>query len=55
MLFFRPTDQFDPILRFSLCALRDGGLKRAKVKDAFKEEQQKLYSEVLVGGQETGD
>nr|XP_040054097.1 glycerol-3-phosphate acyltransferase 4-like isoform X2 [Gasterosteus aculeatus aculeatus]XP_040054098.1 glycerol-3-phosphate acyltransferase 4-like isoform X2 [Gasterosteus aculeatus aculeatus] len=33
----------------------DGGLKRAKVKDAFKEEQQKLYSEVLVGGQETGD
>uniref|UniRef100_A0A665VRF8 Glycerol-3-phosphate acyltransferase 4-like n=1 Tax=Echeneis naucrates TaxID=173247 RepID=A0A665VRF8_ECHNA len=27
----------------------DGGLKRAKVKDAFKEEQQKLYSKVLVG------
>ncbi|XP_036973767.1 glycerol-3-phosphate acyltransferase 4-like isoform X2 [Acanthopagrus latus] len=26
----------------------DGGLKRAKVKDAFKEEQQKLYSKVLV-------
>ncbi|XP_034402419.1 glycerol-3-phosphate acyltransferase 4-like isoform X2 [Cyclopterus lumpus] len=30
----------------------DGGLKREKVKDAFKEEQQKLYSKVLVGGQE---
>ncbi|XP_039636282.1 glycerol-3-phosphate acyltransferase 4 isoform X2 [Perca fluviatilis] len=29
----------------------DGGLKRAKVKDAFKEEQQKLYSKVLVGEQ----
>uniref|UniRef100_A0A8C3A1L1 Glycerol-3-phosphate acyltransferase 4 n=1 Tax=Cyclopterus lumpus TaxID=8103 RepID=A0A8C3A1L1_CYCLU len=27
----------------------DGGLKREKVKDAFKEEQQKLYSKVLVG------
>uniref|UniRef100_A0AAQ5X8S5 Phospholipid/glycerol acyltransferase domain-containing protein n=1 Tax=Amphiprion ocellaris TaxID=80972 RepID=A0AAQ5X8S5_AMPOC len=26
----------------------DGGLKRAKVKDVFKEEQQKLYSKVLV-------
>lgn len=38
-----------------LCALRDGGLKRAKVKDAFKEEQQKLYSKVLVGEQEQGD
>lgn len=35
-----------------LCALRDGGLKRAKVKDAFKEEQQKLYSKVLVGEQD---
>ena len=34
------------------CALRDGGLKRAKVKDAFKEEQQKLYSKVLVGEQD---
>ncbi|XP_056146664.1 glycerol-3-phosphate acyltransferase 4 [Lampris incognitus] len=30
----------------------DGGLKRAKVKDVFKEEQQKLYSKVLVGDQE---
>ncbi|CAG5867418.1 glycerol-3-phosphate acyltransferase 4 [Menidia menidia] len=27
----------------------DAGLKRAKVKDTFKEEQQKLYSKVLVG------
>ncbi|XP_062333646.1 glycerol-3-phosphate acyltransferase 4-like isoform X2 [Osmerus eperlanus] len=32
--------------------LWDGGLKRGKVKDAFKEEQQKLYSRVLMGGQE---
>lgn len=38
-----------------LCALRDGGLKRAKVKDAFKEEQQKLYSKVLVGEHEQAD
>ncbi len=38
-----------------LCALRDGGLKRARVKDAFKEEQQKLYSKVLVGEQQHGD
>ncbi|XP_072227909.1 glycerol-3-phosphate acyltransferase 4 isoform X2 [Leuresthes tenuis] len=30
----------------------DAGLKRAKVKDAFKEEQQKLYSKVLVGDHE---
>ncbi|XP_038869405.1 glycerol-3-phosphate acyltransferase 4-like [Salvelinus namaycush] len=32
--------------------LWDGGLKRGKVKDAFKEEQQKLYSKMLVGTQE---
>lgn len=31
------------------CSLRDGGLKRAKVNNAFKEELQKLYSKVLVG------
>lgn len=31
---------------------RDGGLKREKVKDTFKEEQQKLYSKMLVGTQE---
>uniref|UniRef100_A0A673C2B6 Phospholipid/glycerol acyltransferase domain-containing protein n=1 Tax=Sphaeramia orbicularis TaxID=375764 RepID=A0A673C2B6_9TELE len=30
--------------------LWDGGLKRAKVKDTFKEEQQKLYSKMLTGG-----
>uniref|UniRef100_A0A8B9RK62 Glycerol-3-phosphate acyltransferase 4 n=1 Tax=Astyanax mexicanus TaxID=7994 RepID=A0A8B9RK62_ASTMX len=30
--------------------LWDGGLKRDKVKEVFKEEQQKLYSKVLVGG-----
>uniref|UniRef100_A0A673LZB3 Glycerol-3-phosphate acyltransferase 4-like n=1 Tax=Sinocyclocheilus rhinocerous TaxID=307959 RepID=A0A673LZB3_9TELE len=29
--------------------LWDGGLKRGKVKDTFKEEQQKLYSKILVG------
>ncbi|KAK5878935.1 hypothetical protein CesoFtcFv8_024294 [Champsocephalus esox] len=33
----------------------DGGLKRAKVKDAFKEEQQNLYSKVLLGEQDEGD
>ena len=38
-----------------LCSFRDGGLKRAKVKEAFKEEQQKLYSKVLVGTQDQGD
>lgn len=31
---------------------RDGGLKRSKVKDTFKEEQQKLYSKILVGAHE---
>uniref|UniRef100_A0A669F5P1 Glycerol-3-phosphate acyltransferase 4 n=1 Tax=Oreochromis niloticus TaxID=8128 RepID=A0A669F5P1_ORENI len=30
----------------------DGGLKRSKVNDAFKEELQKLYSKVLVGDHE---
>lgn len=34
------------------CLCRDGGLKREKVKDTFKEEQQKLYSKMLVGTQE---
>ncbi|KAK4808180.1 hypothetical protein QYF61_001212 [Mycteria americana] len=32
--------------------LWDGGLKREKVKDAFKEEQQKLYSKMIVGNHE---
>uniref|UniRef100_A0AAY4AS00 Phospholipid/glycerol acyltransferase domain-containing protein n=1 Tax=Denticeps clupeoides TaxID=299321 RepID=A0AAY4AS00_9TELE len=32
--------------------LWDGGLKRSKVKEVFKEEQQKLYSKVLVSRQE---
>uniref|UniRef100_A0A3B4ZU51 Glycerol-3-phosphate acyltransferase 3 n=1 Tax=Stegastes partitus TaxID=144197 RepID=A0A3B4ZU51_9TELE len=27
----------------------DGGLKRSKVKDSFKEEQQRLYSSIIVG------
>uniref|UniRef100_A0A674ARS4 1-acylglycerol-3-phosphate O-acyltransferase 9, like n=1 Tax=Salmo trutta TaxID=8032 RepID=A0A674ARS4_SALTR len=30
----------------------DGGLKRAKVKDMFKEEQQKMYSSMVVGSEE---
>ncbi|XP_062410782.1 glycerol-3-phosphate acyltransferase 4 isoform X2 [Sardina pilchardus] len=34
--------------------LWDGGLKRQKVKEAYREEQQKLYSKVLVGDQEGG-
>ncbi|XP_020780978.1 glycerol-3-phosphate acyltransferase 4-like [Boleophthalmus pectinirostris] len=33
----------------------DGGLKRAKVKDDFKKEQQKLYSKVLVGDQDMSE
>ncbi|XP_027022791.1 glycerol-3-phosphate acyltransferase 4 [Tachysurus fulvidraco] len=32
--------------------LWDGGLKREKVKNTFKEEQQKLYSKILVGTHE---
>uniref|UniRef100_A0A8C2Y1S2 Phospholipid/glycerol acyltransferase domain-containing protein n=1 Tax=Capra hircus TaxID=9925 RepID=A0A8C2Y1S2_CAPHI len=32
--------------------LWDGGLKREKVKDTFKEEQQKLYSKMIVGNHE---
>ncbi|XP_051540012.1 glycerol-3-phosphate acyltransferase 4 isoform X2 [Myxocyprinus asiaticus] len=32
--------------------LWDGGLKRGKVKEVFREEQQKLYSKVLVGNSE---
>lgn len=28
---------------------RDGGLKRQKVKDSYKEEQQKMYSSIIVG------
>ena len=32
--------------------VRDGGLKREKVKDTFKEEQQKLYSKMIVGNHE---
>lgn len=36
----------------SLSLIRDGGLKREKVKDTFKEEQQKLYSKMIVGNHE---
>ncbi|XP_018109969.1 glycerol-3-phosphate acyltransferase 4 S homeolog isoform X2 [Xenopus laevis] len=32
--------------------LWDGGLKREKVKDAYKEEQQKVYSRIIAGSQE---
>lgn len=31
------------------CCCRDGGLKRAKVKQSYKEEQQKMYSSTIVG------
>lgn len=30
------------------CPCRDGGLKRQKVKDSYKEEQQKMYSSIIV-------
>ena len=40
-----------PVSNFKIFC-RDGGLKRDKVKDTFKEEQQKLYSKMLVGTQE---
>uniref|UniRef100_A0A8C4VQF5 Glycerol-3-phosphate acyltransferase 3 n=1 Tax=Gopherus evgoodei TaxID=1825980 RepID=A0A8C4VQF5_9SAUR len=33
----------------------DGGLKRAKVKDTFKEQQQKNYSKMIVGNGSTGN
>lgn len=39
-------------LTCSLSLTRDGGLKREKVKDTFKEEQQKLYSKMIVGNHE---
>lgn len=39
-------------LTCSLSLIRDGGLKREKVKDTFKEEQQKLYSKMIVGNHE---
>ncbi|CAJ1069895.1 glycerol-3-phosphate acyltransferase 3 [Xyrichtys novacula] len=32
----------------------DGGLKRGKVKDSFKEEQQKMYSSIIVGHNRLG-
>lgn len=32
-----------------LISFRDGGLKRQKVKDSYKEEQQKMYSSIIVG------
>ncbi|KAB1282589.1 Glycerol-3-phosphate acyltransferase 3 [Camelus dromedarius] len=34
-----------------VCDVWDGGLKRAKVKDTFKEEQQKNYSKMIVGNE----
>lgn len=40
------------LLTYLLSLFRDGGLKREKVKDTFKEEQQKLYSKMIVGNQE---
>lgn len=41
-----------PCCYIRLCLFRDGGLKREKVKDTFKEEQQKLYSKMIVGNHE---
>jgi hypothetical protein len=41
-----------PCCYVSFCLFRDGGLKREKVKDTFKEEQQKLYSKMIVGNHE---
>lgn len=32
-----------------LLCCRDGGLKREKVKESYKEEQQKMYSSMIVG------
>lgn len=37
--------EFDVL--FSSC--RDGGRKRQKVKDSYKQEQQKMYSSIIVG------
>lgn len=37
-----------------VCICRDGGLKRAKVKESFKEEQQKRYSSMVVGDDSSG-
>lgn len=45
------TASINVVTNFDLFC-RDGGLKRGKVKDTFKEEQQKLYSKMLVGTQE---
>lgn len=43
----------DELLFESSCSIlflfRDGGLKRDKVKDSFKEEQQKNYSKIIAG------
>ncbi len=40
--------QIFDIHKVSLCC-RDGGLKREKVKESLKEEQQKMYSNMIVG------
>ena len=40
---------WDYLLFICLSIPRDGGLKRAKVKDTFREEQQKNYSKMIVG------
>lgn len=38
-----------------VCVHRDGGLKRGKVKDSLKEEQQKKYSSFITGHSATED
>lgn len=43
---------YDSLVFVYICSSRDAGLKRTKVKDAFKEEEQQLYSKILMGGHE---
>lgn len=44
------VSQLSPLtLRCPVWVFRDGGLKRGKVKDSFKEQQQKQYSSMVVG------
>ncbi len=47
-LAYMSLSQIFDIHKVSLCC-RDGGLKREKVKESLKEEQQKMYSNMIVG------
>lgn len=42
------------MLKLTVCVYRDGGLKRGKVKDTLKEQQQKMYSSMVVGEDSSG-